>query len=585
MSSFKQSEELFKNLSEKTLVGVFLIQNFRFVHVNPRMADIFGYKQEKLIGDIDPFKLVHPSHREELQKGLGKMSNENPLENEYETKGITKNGQEIDMTIFGTYSQYKGKEAIVGTLIDTTKNKEVMRNYRASVESFRDLFDSISDAIFIQDKDGRILQVNQGAVDMYGYEEDYYIGKTLEILAASGKVDLVKTQKYIKKALKGDPQNFKWWGQRKDGEVFPEEIIANPGTYFGEDVVITITRDISYRYNAEKKLRKNEEMFRQLFQNSPISIALLDSDQEVRKVNESFEETFGYNTNEIKGQKVDDVIVPDGEKMRAEGISNEIFEGRAAFHTGKRMHKDGHLLDVLIYGVPVNVDETTIAIYGIYVDISDRKEAERKVKKSLKEKEVLLSEIHHRVKNNLAVITGLLELQAFSSDSEEAASVLRSSQMRINSIGLVHEKLYQTENLSEILFGDYLDELINEILGSLDVCYEDITIHTKAEPFEMTIEQAIPCGLIINELITNAVKHAFEKQKGEITIHIALKDGRVHLSVEDNGVGVDEDVSLGDTTSLGFKLIRTLASQLSASAGFNHDADGTHFKLEFDHKE
>lgn len=586
VSRHKESQELFRTLSEKTLVGVFLIQDNRFLHVNPRFADIFGYEQQEIIDDVTPFDLIHPDDRSSLKRNIVEEADGNPLDNEYEIKGITKEGREIDMNLYGSKITYQGGNAVVGTLIDITKNKEVMRNYRASVETFQDLFDSISDAIYIQDEGGRFLEVNQGAVDMYGYEESFFLGKTPEVLAAPGKVDLVKTQDHIQKALNGTPQSFKWWGKRKNGEIFPKEVVANPGTYFGEDVVIAIARDISYRYNAEEELRKNEEMFRQLFQNAPMSIALLDKNQEVRKVNQSFEETFGYNTKEIKGENIDTVIVPEQERKTAEGISDEIFQGEAAFHTGKRMHKDGTMLDVLIYGVPVNVDDNTIAIYGIYVDITDRKEAEEKVKKSLKEKEVLLSEIHHRVKNNLAVITGLLELQAYNTESPDASHVLKASQMRVNSIGLIHEKLYQNENLSEIAFGEYLEELVDEILASVDDEPVDVSVTIDADDINMTIGQAIPCGLILNEIITNAYKHAYvDQEEGNITVSIHLDEENVVLSVEDDGIGMPDDVGLGNVQSLGFQLINTLSTQINAEAWFDEDKKpGTRFMLKFEHE-
>ncbi|TYP95406.1 PAS domain S-box-containing protein [Fodinibius salinus] len=584
VSRHKESQELFRTLSEKTLVGVFLIQDNHFLHVNPRFADIFGYEQQEIIDDVTPFDLIHPNDRSSLKRNIVEETNGNPLDNEYEIKGITKEGREIDMNLYGSKIKYRGDDAIVGTLIDITKNKEVMRNYRASLETFQDLFDSISDAIYIQDEEGRFLEVNQGAVDMYGYEESFYIGKTPEVLAAPGKVDLVKTQNHIQKALNGTPQSFKWWGKRKDGEIFPKEVVANPGTYFGEDVVITIARDISYRYNAEEELRKNEEMFRQLFQNAPISIALMDKNQEVRKVNTSFQETFGFSTEEIKGKNIDTVIVPEQERKTAEGISEEIFQGEAAFHTGKRVHKDGSLLDVLIYGVPVNVDDNTIAIYGIYVDITDRKEAEEKVKKSLKEKEVLLSEIHHRVKNNLAVITGLLELQAYNTESADASHVLKASQMRVNSIGLIHEKLYQNENLSEISFGEYLEELVDEILASVDDEPVDVSVTIDADPINMTIGQAIPCGLILNETITNAYKHAFiDQEEGNIKVSIHLDGENIVLSVEDDGSGMPENVGLDKGQSLGFQLINTLSTQIDAEVWFDEKREtGSRFMLEFE---
>lgn len=583
ISERKESQNLFRTLSEKSLVGVFLIQDGQFKYVNPRFAQIFGYEQHEIIEDFHPQDLAHPDDRALIIANMRERLNGNPeAEEEYEVKGITKGGRIIDASLYGSKTMYQGKPAIVGTLVDITKDKEIFRKYRSSVETFQNLFNSISDAVYIQDSKGRFLEVNRGAEEMFGYDQSYFIGKKPQALAAPGKVDMDRMKQYIQKALDGKTQSFEWWGMRSNGEVFPQEIVISNGSYFGENAVITIARDISDRYEAEEELRKNEEMFRQLFQNSPISIALLDKRQEIRQVNEAFSETFGYDIEEIKGLNIDQLIVPEHEKKDALDVSNTIFEGKTAFHSGQRLCRDGSFVDVLIYGVPVTVNGKTVAIFGIYVDISERKQAEEKVRKSLKEKEVLLAEIHHRVKNNLAVITGLLELQALNTSSEKAADVLEISQMRVNSIALIHEKLYQNENLSEICFEQYLKELTDVILSSMGSSKTDINVSMNVDPVKLTVNQAIPCGLILNEIITNSYKHAYpEKEKGNIEINLNRRGDEVYLSIIDDGIGIPEEINLEKPKSLGIKLIRTLSKQLNAEAEFSNKTGGTKFALQF----
>ncbi|MDZ7681087.1 MAG: histidine kinase dimerization/phosphoacceptor domain -containing protein [Fodinibius sp.] len=292
--------------------------------------------------------------------------------------------------------------------------------------------------------------------------------------------------------------------------------------------------------------------------------------------------TFGYTTEEIKSLNIDKLIVPESEKDSASQNSQTIFDGEPVYDIGQRLSKDGSLVDVLIYGVPVIVDGKTVSIFGIYVDITERKQAEEKVRRSLKEKEVLLAEIHHRVKNNLAVITGLLELQAYNTESEEATKVLRISQMRVNSIALIHEKLYQNENLSEISFDQYLEELTEVIVSSLSSAQTDIDICIEADPIKLTVNQAIPCGLILNEMITNAHKHAFKgRDEGQITIQLKQDARDITMQISDNGVGIPEDISLENPSSLGLKLIGTLAKQLKADAEFLDCDTGTTFTLQF----
>lgn len=296
----RESQNLFRALSEESLVGIFLIQDGVFRYVNPRFAEIFGYGKEDIENKYNISDLAYPDDQKKVQQNITDHIHKVDESVEYGFRGITKNNEVIHVNIFGSPIEYAGAPAVVGTLVDTTHNKKIVKQYRSSLESFKDLFDSISDAIYIQDKEGRFLEVNGGAEEMYGYKRDYFIGKTPEFLAAKTKVDLEQTHQLIQKALRGSPQSFEWWGKRKNGEIFPKEVVVNPGKYFGEDVVITIARDISERYEAEEQLRRSEEKFRQLFQNAPIGIAFMNKDQELQFVNESFTNVFGFTTEEIK---------------------------------------------------------------------------------------------------------------------------------------------------------------------------------------------------------------------------------------------------------------------------------------------
>lgn len=582
ISERKKSEDLFRVLSEKSLVGVYLIQDDVFQYINPRLAKIFHYKKEEIEKKLGPNDLVHPDDRDEVMAHIDDRLSGKSKSIEYYFKGITKHGNTIHVNVYGTRTKYRGKPAVIGTLVDITGNKLAFERYRASVESFEDLFDSISDAIYIQKPDGRFLEVNQGAVDMYGYEREEFIGKTPEFLAAPGKVDMEKTKEHVKLALEGKPQSFRWWARRKNGEVFPKDVLLNSGTYFGEDVVIAIGRDISDTYEAQMQVKKNEELFRQLFQNAHIGIAMLDKNEEIHIVNEAFEKIFGYTSDEIQGLDINKIIVPDQGIEKARELSETIFEGRSANLTAKRQTKDGELIDVMIYGVPVTVDGKTIAIFGMYVDITDRKHAEEQVRRSLKEKEVLLAEIHHRVKNNLAVITGLLELQAHSTRDHKAHVILRESQLRINSIALIHEKLYQSEDLSEISFAVYLRELVDVILQSISDSDKNIKVSIEADEIFLTVNEAIPCGLILNELLTNSFKHAFvDRDRGEVTIDLHKNGEEVCMRVGDNGRGMPEDLEPETSQSLGLTLINTLTRQLEGTGSFRDVEEGTSFELKF----
>jgi len=573
-----ESENRFRILSEASLVGIYMIQGDKFKYVNPRFCSMTGYSSGELVDKKEPFHLVHPDDTWILKQLKQKWEKDAVNSFDKNLKAITKEGRIIHVRAYGSRGVLNGKPAVIGVVTDQTKQVEMYRNYKESLESYKDLFNSISDAIYILDRDNRFIEVNHGAVKMYGYEKDEFIGNTPELLAAPGKVDMQLTQTYMEKTFAGEVQQFEWWGKKKNGEIFLKEVQLNPGTYFGEPVVIAIARDISERYEQEQEIKHNEELFRQLFQNAPIGIALLDEHKEVILVNKGFEQIFGFDTNEVRDVSLDKVIVPEEKRNEASSLSGstQTFEVNTY-----RRRKDGKLVDVIIYGVPVTVEGKIIGIYGIYVDITDRKIAEQKIRESLKEKEVLLAEIHHRVKNNLAVITGLLELQAQGTDDASAKQVLRDSQLRINSMALIHEKLYQSENFSKIQFGNYISELTDVITRSYVTNEKPVEFNIQSDPAELTITQAIPCGLLLNEVVTNAMKHAFEgRDKGEIEIKMKKEGEKIRLTISDDGVGLPDNFEELEKKSLGMTLIHTLTSQLNGELEIQSNG-GTAYELVF----
>ncbi|MEX0646542.1 MAG: PAS domain S-box protein [Balneolaceae bacterium] len=577
----RESEERFRVLTDASLVGIYMVQNKLFRYVNPRFCEICGYKIDDLTNKIDPFQLIHKDDRPKLLR-LRQMWDASEIDSfEVNVRAYTKQKRVIHVKVYGSKIMMRDKPAMIGVVVDQTKEVEATTKYKKSVASYKALFDSIGDAIYIQDREGVFLEVNESVEKMYGYTKNEIIGQTPAFLSAPGKVDMKKTRELIDKAFDGIPQRFEWWGKRKNGEIFPKEIHLNPGTYFGKKVVIAIARDISEQYEQQKILKQNELLFRQLFQNAPIGIALLDERKEVQMINAGFEDIFGYTFQDINGLPIDSIIAPEERLDEATNLSerDEPFEV-----TSTRVNKDGNIVDVLIYGVPVILDGRTIAIYGIYVDITDRKEAEAKIRYSLKEKEVLLSEIHHRVKNNLAVITGLLELQSQSTHNKGARKVLKDSQMRINSMALIHEKLYQNETLSQIEFDKYIEELTDVIQKSHSTVERPVSLQLDVDNIQLTITQAIPCGLLLNEIVTNSFKHAFSGLNGKqpvISVSLKEKKGKIKLIISDNGQGLPDKFEKLGKKSLGLTLINTLKNQIEAEMKVNVSG-GTSYSFVFE---
>jgi two-component sensor histidine kinase len=241
-----------------------------------------------------------------------------------------------------------------------------------------------------------------------------------------------------------------------------------------------------------------------------------------------------------------------------------------------------------IPGLSVFVNQVAYAIRNTRLydqaqkEIFERTQAETRIREALKEKDVLLKEVHHRVKNNLQVISSLLNLQSAQIKDPETVQLFRDSQNRVRSMALIHEKLYQSHDLAKIDFKGYAQSLSNYLVRSFAVESRGVAIRLDVDPIEMGIDQAIPCGLIINELVSNSLKYAFpEERKGEVHIRFSRHgDHQFHLIVGDNGIGFPENVDYQNTSSLGLQLVNSLVKQLDGNVELNRRG-GTEFHISF----
>jgi two-component sensor histidine kinase len=221
-------------------------------------------------------------------------------------------------------------------------------------------------------------------------------------------------------------------------------------------------------------------------------------------------------------------------------------------------------------------------MFAVLRDITERREAEEQVRKSLHEKELLVKEVHHRVKNNLTVIHSLLKLQSRYVEEERYREMFNDSMGRIKSMATIHEKLYRSEDLAKINFSDYISDMTDSLYRSYELSPGKVTLKKDVEKVTLGIDASIPCGLIVNELISNALKYAFpEDRKGEIKLSLRMK-GRdeIELTVSDNGVGIPEGLDYRKTDTLGLNLVRDLVGQLGGIMELNREK-GTEFQITF----
>jgi PAS domain S-box-containing protein len=306
-------------------------------------------------------------------------------------------------------------------------------------------------------------------------------------------------------------------------------------------------------------------------------LIVTDKDYTITRINSAGLSMLERKKGKVLGQKVQSIF-KNGQKSIIE--ENQDSKEKVKI-------QDTELLVGNNEEVPVNVSKGILRdrkgkVEGYVLvasDISSEREAQKKIKQSLREKEVLLAEIHHRVKNNLAVISGLLQMQIWEAENEHAASALRESQFRVRSIALVHEKLYQSENLSYIKFDQYIRDLLQAVSSTYIGEDSNIEIKTELEGVILNINQAIPCSLLLNELIVNAFKHAFDDQGGLITVSMRATGQKVTLQVKDNGKGFPK--AQIERESLGMSLIDTLSKQLNGTLEFQND-NGADIKIIFE---
>jgi PAS domain S-box-containing protein len=338
--------------------------------------------------------------------------------------------------------------------------------------------------------------------------------------------------------------------------------------------------DITERKQAETELIKSEERFRMMFEKSKAIMLLIDPDSgNIINANSSATEFYGYplktlqsmNINQINQLPLEEI---DRAREQAKKEENKYF-------TFPHKLANGEIRKVEVFSSPIAFEDKCI-LFSIINDVTERKKAEEKIKKSLLEKEILLKEVHHRVKNNMQIISSLLNLQSETvCDDEVAVDVLKESQNRVKSMAMIHEKLYQSDDLVHINFDDYIVRLVSDLFYSYNISKEQIKSVLDVEDVKLNIETAVPLGLIISELVSNSLKHAFPEDKnGEVHISLIANDDKYELKISDNGIGIPEDFDFKNTESLGLQLVNNLVDQIDGKI-ILEISHGTAFKIIF----
>lgn len=337
-----------------------------------------------------------------------------------------------------------------------------------------------------------------------------------------------------------------------------------------------------------RELKESKERFRAISNLTSDYIYRISVDDggglKVVWITDAFTRLTGYSLAEVEKPEQWLRIVHPDDRETLQKHMEKILSGGTDKQEIRLINADGDMIWVNIFGEPA-MDESgreVVGILGAAQDITKRKEAEQSIKSSLEEKEILLKEIHHRVKNNLQVISSILNLQLGYIEDKGLKVIFRESQDRIKSMALIHEKLYQTGELASIDFSEYVRDLTATVLRSYALPGSGVNIALDLADVRLDIDTSIQLGLILNELCSNAMKHAFPGGKGgELRIEFSSnEDDSCVLVVRDNGIGLPEDLDIRTAKSMGLQLIDSMATQLKGTLEVSR-TDGTEFKLIF----
>ncbi|MCX6310585.1 MAG: PAS domain S-box protein [Bacteroidetes bacterium] len=553
---------------------------------NKAAQDTFGYTAEEVIGKHTLF-LYETSEQlsdvtEKIVEGGGYFHGE--------VINIKKNGQLF--TALLSASVLKDEEGnIVGSMgisRDITDSKRAEKALKLNEEKYRAIYNQAYVGIALVGTDyDSYLEVNQRLCDMLGYSAEEMREKTVHELRLSGDLSrLPAGKKFIELGFERiiDEQRY---GHKNGSTVIVNVTISlvrneeQVPLYF-----VYVYEDLTPKRRAEEQIRIQAAKLNAVFESSSHMIWTIDRNDKLTSFNRNQSEWIRRNF----GVKAYIGLPMVSGKMISTEAQNKFwkqkleitFEGASQSFETSFTDLEGETTWREIFLNPIfDEHENVLEVSCIANDITDKKLVNEQMQLSLKEKEVLLKEVHHRVKNNLQVISSILNLQSSYVKDKKILEILLESQNRIKSMAFVHESLYQTKDFSNISFKEYVENISRNLVHSYGSTKSPPILNLDLQDIQLNLDTAIPCGLIINELLTNSLKYAFpEGKKGKISIDIKQQDKLITVSIADNGKGFPKEVDFRNTESLGLQLVVSLIEQINGKIKLD-TKKGTKFTIEF----
>lgn len=495
---------------------------------------------------------------------------------------VVKGERTYDLRI-SSLKSWRGDPACrIVVIRDISETKKAEKALRESERRYRLLAENTSDVIVTMDLGLNLTYASPSVKRLAGYTAEDVVGQNLKDFVTTPSLEVALktleeqlTQERMRDADPSRSVTLEMEVSCKDGSIiWVETKLSAIRDESGSTVeILGIVRDITERRKAEEEIKK----FKAISDRAEYGSAIADCGGTLVYVNDSLARMNGYTREEL--MKADlATLLEEAEKWHSLEMK-ESFNEETCF---KR--KDSSIFPALVNGTLIKDEKGNPSFMAITViDITERKKQEDRILASLNEKEVLLREIHHRVKNNMQIISSLLSLQSGYLKNGRDLGIIRESQNRIKSMALIHEKLYRSENLANINAKEYFMDIADGLVRSYGAHGVKVTV--EVGDVSLGMDAAIPCGLIVNELVSNSLKHAFPHGSGEVHVALSSADGIMELVVRDNGVGMPERIEFRNTDTLGLRLVTTLAEdQLGGRITLRRDK-GTEFCIQFEQKE
>jgi len=586
--SLRESEAAFHKIFEESSNPIMLMRGDRFVNCNRATLSFLGLADKSEFLDRTPGD-ISPSHQPD-----GDLSAESAAKHiaramrdglhRFEWTVLRTDGRPLLLEVALMPMTLNGEELLHVTWLDVTERRRAEEALRRQTVMFQNLFRGSPDAIAMLDEEDCVVEVNEAFLTLFDYSREEVAGKSINSLVAHGQVSTDAAQ--FSRIVYGSRRAVERQTVRckRDGTPVDVTVIGYPIVYEGKVIgAYGIYRDITERKRAVEALRKSEERFAKAFNSSPAPLIISETATgRFIAVNDRWIRMLGYDREEQIGRTSKEVGIWADPAQRDRAIERLLRDGALKDFPVDFKTKSGRIRSALWSAELITMDEREVMLSFIF-DYTERKIAEEALFKSLKEKETLLKEIHHRVKNNLQIMVSLISLQTMDLEDGDAVEMFKNLRERVHTMALIHEQLYSSGNLSEVDMSEYLELLAQNIGSVFRTPGRCVDLRIEADDILLGIDQAIPCGLLLNELISNAYKHAFQAAgAGNLHVRLRMIGHMVELIVQDDGLGLPPDYEARD--SLGMKLIRTLVDQLRGSLEVSSER-GSRFRVSFPREE